>query len=254
MPVLFVGHGSPMNAIEKNKYSEAWKAMGKKLPKPRAILCISAHWFINGTYVHGSAHPKTIHDFWGFPKELYEMKYPCRGAPELAKEVQKLVKKCRVGWDLDWGLDHGTWSVMSRMFPEAKIPVFQLSLDLTKPSEYHYQLAKELAPLREMGVLIVGSGNLVHNLGRVRFDDDSPPYDWAVEFDHLVRNLILNGDHKSLIAYEKLGKAALLSVPTPDHYWPLLYALGLQDMNDAVDFFAEGIALGNVSMRSLIIH
>jgi 4,5-DOPA dioxygenase extradiol len=253
MPVLFIGHGSPMNGIVENEFSKAWIAQGEKIPKPKAILCISAHWFTKGTYVHGAGNPKTIHDFWGFPKELYEMRYNCPGSPILAKDLQDTIKATNVGWDLDWGLDHGAWIVLSRLFPKADIPVFQMSIDLTKPSQFHYELAKELTYLRHKGVLIVGSGNVVHNLGMVSFETNAKPFDWAEGFNEKIKSLILEGDHQALIRYEQLGHEALLSIPTPDHYWPLLYTLAAKEKHDQIEIFTDGIAHGSVSMMSFVL-
>ena len=254
MPVLFVGHGSPINAVEVNEFTKSWIEIGKKLPKPRAILCISAHWFVDGTYVHGAEWPKTIHDFYGFPSELYDMRYACPGAPDAAKEVQNIITKTKVGWDTDGGIDHVCWVVMKHLFPGADVPVFQLSLDATKPPAYHYELAKELASLRRQGVLVVGSGNIVHNLGLITFDEVSTPYDWALEFDELSKKYISEGDHKALIDYKKLGHISQLAIPTPDHYWPLLYILALQEKNEQATFFAEGLTYKSISMRSVLIN
>lgn len=251
MPALFVGHGSPMNGIEDNTYSRAWEALGARLPRPAAILSVSAHWLTRGTSVHISARPRTIHDFWGFPEQLYGIEYACTGAPEVAREVISLVTKTSVGADQEWGLDHGTWIPLLRMFPGADIPVFQLSIDMSRPSEFHYQLGEELAPLRERGVLVIGSGNIVHNLGRVDYDPDADPYDWSLEFDELSRRLIEEENHGALIDYAALGPAARLSIPTPDHYWPLLYILALREQKEYVDFPVEGIAHGSVSMRAV---
>lgn len=198
--------------------------------------------------MHGAEKPRTIHDFWGFPPELYAVRYPCPGDPGRAKETRKTVASAKVGWDLDWGVNHGTWSVLRRMYPEADVPVFQLSIDIAKPSAAHYAIGRELAPLRERGVLIVGSGNLVHNLGMIAFEEDAKPFDWAVEFDALAAALIAKGDHRKLTAYEKLGHAAALAIPTPDHYWPLLYALGAAG-EERASFPVEGIAQGSVGMR-----
>jgi len=251
MPALFLGHGSPMNAIEESAFSKAWAATGKALIRPRAILCVSAHWETNETSVTAMERPKTIHDFGGFPKELYEMQYPAPGSPGLALLVQKTVKKTKVLSDTTWGLDHGTWSVLCRMFPDADIPVVQLSLDRTKDASFHLELGKELRLLRDMGILIVGSGNIVHNLGMMAWQDRA--YDWAAAFDETVRQLILSRDYESLIHYGKLGKNALFSIPTNEHYLPLLYILALQDREEPVRFFAEGVTLGSISMRSLQI-
>jgi len=252
MPALFVGHGSPMNAIEENEFSRAWEAMGKSLPRPKAILCISAHWETAGTAVTAMAQPKTIHDFGGFPRELYEKSYPAPGSPELADQVQKLVKKTSVALDQSWGLDHGTWSVLCRMFPGADIPVVQLSLDHTQPPAWHYALGKELRALRDQGTLIVGSGNIVHNLYVVDFQNPGG-YDWATEFDGTLSRLILAHDHELIVDYPKLGKAAALSIPTNEHFLPLLYALAVQDEQEPLSFFAEGLTLGSLSMRSVRI-
>jgi 4,5-DOPA dioxygenase extradiol len=252
MPALFVGHGSPMNAIEDNAYAQAWRALGARLPKPKAILSISAHWLSDGeTSVHMAERPRTIHDFWGFPKELNDMRYPCPGAPELAESVRKQVEKPAIRKDMDWGIDHGTWIVLARLFPKGDIPVFQLSIDFPKHGSFHYELGKELAYLRQRGVLVMGSGNIVHNLGRLAMDGTT--FDWALEFDAHAKELLIAGDHQALLAYEKLGHAAKLSVPTPDHYWPLLYVLGLQAKDDAVSFPVEGIDLGSVSMRTMLL-
>lgn len=251
MPVLFIGHGSPMNAIENTVWSEVWKKVGEAVPRPRAILSVSAHWLSEGTRVHAAEKPKTIHDFYGFPKALYDMTYPCPGSPADAKGTAKIITRAQVAEDLDWGIDHGTWIVLARMFPKADIPVFQLSIDISKPSEFHYELGKELRALREKGILIMGSGNIVHNLGRVNFDPNAKPFDWALEFDDVSKKLLEAGDDTSLIHYEKLGHAAKLSVPTPDHYWPLLYILGARDEKEKLEFLTEGVTFGSVSMRAI---
>lgn len=253
MPALFVGHGSPMNAIEDNQYVRAWRELGASLSKPAAILSISAHWLTEGTYVHTSSRPKTIHDFWGFPEELYRIDYDCPGAPMLAREVMSLVSGTVVKADSEWGIDHGTWAPLRHLFPGADIPTCQLSIDISKPSRFHYDLGAQLTPLRERGVLIIGSGNIVHNLGRISFDPEAQPYDWAVEFDELAAKCIEAGDHESLIAYKNLGEAASLSVPTPDHYWPLLYTLGVQGKDERISFPVEGLAHGSISMRAILI-
>jgi len=252
MPVLFVGHGSPMNAIEDNEFSRAWVEAGKALPRPSAILSISAHWETSGTLVTAMERPKTIYDFYGFPESLYEMKYPASGSPKLARLIQDTVQKTQVGFDQAWGLDHGTWIVLCRMFPKADIPVVQLSLDRTQPSPFHYALGKELRPLRNKGILIVGSGNIVHNLGMMAWQGKA--YDWAKEFDETTKQSILSRDHASIIHYQDLGEAAHLSVPTNEHYLPLLYVLALQDEQEQVHFFNEGVTLGSISMRSLSIE
>lgn len=253
MPVFFVGHGNPMNAIQDNSFTRGWANSVKNMPQPKAVLCVSAHWETKGTFVTAMESPKTIHDFYGFPQQLFDMQYPAPGAPEYAREVKRIVEKTDVQLDQDWGLDHGTWSVLVKMFPEANIPVFQLSLDYTKPAQYHYDLAKELAALRKKGVLIVGSGNIVHNLRLADLRNDTNPYEWAVEFDQLSKKLIESHDHKKLIEYENLGVTAQLSIPTPEHYLPMLYALALQEKEEEVSFFNEEIAFRSGSMRSLKI-
>lgn len=254
LPVLFFGHGSPQNALENNSFTRDWEAMGKKIPRPHAVLCISAHWYTDNTFVHVSPAPQTIHDFYGFPPELYSLHYPCPGSPSGASIVEQTVHSTKVQLDTDWGLDHGAWVVLRRLFPQADVPVFQLSIDATKPPQFHYDLGRELMSLRERGILIVGSGNIVHNLGLITFDEAAPPYDWATEFDELSKKLIQAGDHQKLIDYKKLGTAAHHSIPTPDHYYPLLYTLGLQAPGETVSFFAEGITYQSISMRSLIIQ
>lgn len=251
MPVLFVGHGNPMNAIEKNEYNTSWNALGKNLPKPKAILCVSAHWLTSGTKVTAMEQPKTIHDFGGFPDELFAQQYPAKGSPEFAKETQALITKTKVQSDFEWGLDHGTWSVLLPMFPQADIPVYQLSIDYSKPPQYHYELAKELAELRKRGVLIVGSGNIVHNLRMI--DWNGKAFDWAIEFDEKIKKYIDEKNHNDIINYEKLGQLAQLAVPTNDHYLPLLYSLALQDKKDSVKYFNDKCEMGSISMRSLII-
>lgn len=251
MPVLFVGHGNPMNAVEENEFSNTWIEIGKTLPVPRAILCISAHWQTKGTKVTAMEKPKTIHDFYGFPKELFDKQYAAPGSPLFAKETQRLIKRTSVELDYEWGLDHGCWSVLSRLFPAAEIPVYQLSLDYTQPPQYHYKLSKELSELRKKGVLIIGSGNIVHNLGMMQWNNSV--YDWAKEFDEQIKNCIQRGDHQSVIHYEKLGASAKLAVPTNEHYLPLLYSLALQDSKDPLAFFSEKTVMGSVSMRSVKI-
>lgn len=250
MPALFVGHGSPMNAIEDNEFSRQWADIGKMIPKPEAILCISAHWETKGTLVTAMEHPKMIYDFAGFPQALYGIKYPARGAPELADIIKTSLHKTPIYSDLGWGLDHGAWSVLCRMFPDADIPVVQLSLDFSKEPEFHYDLAKELKLLRDKGILILGSGNMVHNLRMMVWQDQA--YDWAVEFDETLKQLILSGDHEAIVHYRKI-ESAPLAVPTNEHYLPLLYILALQDKDDKIRFFADKITLGSISMRSLMI-
>ena len=253
MPALFVGHGSPMNAIEDNSFARGWNRLGKDLPRPAAILAISAHWLTEGTFVHVATKPKTIHDFWGFPKALYDMHYPCTGAPNIARAVTTMNTPTHIAPDTDWGIDHGTWIVLKRMYPDADIPVFQLSINMSQPSQFHFELGQALAPLREKGVLIMGSGNLVHNLGNISFEEHAEPFDWAVEFDAQAKTLLNKGDFQSLIAYEKHGHAAALAIPTPDHYWPLLCTLGLVQANEHLSFPIEGIAHGSISMRAVRI-
>lgn len=249
MPALFVGHGSPMNAIEDNEFSRAWIEAGKQLPLPAAILCVSAHWETAGPRVTAEEHPRTIHDFGGFPAELYAREYAAAGSPALARLVQETAAEAGVAGDTTWGLDHGAWSVLCRLFPRADVPVVQLSLDHTQPPSFHYALGRALRPLRRRGVLIVGSGNMVHNLRLVRWQDTAFP--WASEFDATLRDLIARGDHEPIIAYQRLGEAARLSVPTNEHFLPLLYVLALQEPGEQITFFADKVTMGSISMRSL---
>ncbi|MBL7744255.1 MAG: 4,5-DOPA dioxygenase extradiol [Chitinophagaceae bacterium] len=254
MPVLFIGHGSPMNGIENNEFSLQWEKTGKELPTPEAVLVISAHWLTNGTHITAMEHPQTIHDFGGFPQELYEIQYPAPGDVVLANETKELIQSTNVGLNHDWGLDHGAWTVVRRMYPDAKIPVLQLSIDYSKPASYHYELAKELAALREKGVLIIGSGNMVHNLRMVAWDNFNEPnygYDWAIEMHELFKKKITEGDHASLIKYETLSKSAKLAIPTPDHYYPLMYTLGLQEKNETPVFFNDKLVAGSLNMTSV---
>jgi 4,5-DOPA dioxygenase extradiol len=254
MPAIFFGHGNPMNAISRNAYTEGWSDVGRSIPRPKAILCISAHWYLPATLVTAMEKPRTIHDFGGFPRELFEFQYPAPGSPELAARVVESLRPLDVGMDSRWGLDHGTWSVLAHVFPEADIPVVQLSVDETQPASFHYELARRLAPLRDDGVLIVGSGNVVHNLHTYAWgSSEIPPLDWALEFEQLVRDCAVSGEHVPLIGYESLGKAARLSAPTPDHYLPLLYILGLQRVGDPVSFPVEGFDGGSISMLSIRI-
>ena len=256
MPVLFIGHGSPMNAIEDNEFSKRWKQMGKEIPTPKAVVVISAHWLTKGTFVTAMPNPKTIHDFGGFPQALFDVQYPAPGEPELATEIQRLIANPAVELDHDWGLDHGTWSVVKHMYPDADIPVLQLSIDYYKPGAYHYELAKQLLALRKKGVLIIGSGNMVHNLRMVAWDKLNEPeygFDWALEMNTIFKNKISNGFHKELIQYEKLNKAATLAIPSPDHYYPLLYILALQTDNDKVEFFNDKAVGGSLTMTSVKI-
>ena len=248
---MFVGHGSPMNAIDKNEFSLAWEKIGSELPIPKAILCISAHWFVNDLAVTVMENPKTIYDFYGFPSELYEVKYPAPGSPKLAKETLQLLLDEKAKLDLEWGLDHGTWSVLCRMFPDATIPTYQLSINSEMPAKYHYEIGKKIKALRSKGVLIIGSGNIVHNLRLMKFDNVS--YEWAQEFDDKTKRFIDSRDFENLIEYSNLGKEALLSIPTPDHYFPLLYVLGSVSKDEEIKFFNEKMDLCSISMRSLII-
>lgn len=256
MPVLFIGHGSPMNGIEDNEFSNRWKAMAKEIPTPKAVLVISAHWFTKGTSITAMDFPKTIHDLGGFPEALFQVQYPAPGNPALAKETASMIHGTHVELDHDWGLDHGTWTVIRHMYPEANIPVLQLSIDYTKDPAFHYALAKELYDLRKKGVLIIGSGNMVHNLRMVAWDKlDGPAYgyDWAMQMNQTFKDLILNKDHHPLIHYNDLGKEAMLAIPTPEHYLPLLYTLGLQGKTDAVSFFNDKPVGGSLTMTSVKI-
>ena len=253
-PAVFFGHGNPMNAVRRNTWTEGWSAIGASVPRPRAILCISAHWYLPATLVTAMNAPRTIHDFGGFPRELYEVEYPAPGDPELARRVQDLLAPIEVKLDEQWGLDHGTWSVLCHVFPAADIPVVQLSIDETQPAEFHYETGKRLAPLRDEGVLVVGSGNLVHNLHAYAWGrHEVEPLNWAVRFDELARELLETGNHGPLINYETLGKDALLAAPTPDHYLPLLYIAAMQREDDPIDFPVEGFDGGSISMLSVRI-
>ncbi len=251
MPVLFVGHGNPMNVMEDNEFSRAWDAAGQALPIPKAVICISAHWVTRGTLVTAMDKPRTIYDFYGFPPELYEIRYNAPGAPDLAKQVRRIIKNTEVKPDLDWGLDHGTWIVLKRMFPRADVPVIQMSLDANIEPQKHYDISRQLKELREEGILIVGSGNIVHNLRMARFDDSA--YDWAVNFDQRIANWITQNDHDPIIHYEKGDQAAALAVNTAEHYVPLLYSLALKEENEPVSFFADKVMGGAISMRSVKI-
>lgn len=254
MPALFVGHGSPMNAIEENEFVDAWRRLGNELPRPKAILAISAHWETRGTQVTMMQHPGTIHDFGGFPKTLFEVQYPAPGSPELAKETIQTVKNTPVIPDETWGLDHGTWSVLRRIYPNADIPVVQLSLDYQKTPQQHYELAQELTALRKKGILIIGSGNIVHNLRQVAWNknpDENYGYDWAIEANEKIKKLILERNHKSIIRYQNLGTAVQLAAPTPDHFLPLIYALALQDDEEQISFFNDKAVMGSLTMTSV---
>jgi 4,5-DOPA dioxygenase extradiol len=252
MPVIFIGHGSPMNAIEKNEFSQSWIELGKLLPKPKAIMSISAHWLTNGTFVTTASHPATIHDFGGFPDELFDIQYPAEGAPVYAENTKQLAHLTNIENDEKWGLDHGTWSVLLSMFPNADIPVYQLSIDYNKPPQFHYDLARQILALREKGILIMGSGNIVHNLAALRYNRE--PYDWATEFDQKIAGYIETGDDKSIVNFQKMGSISRMSQPTHDHFLPLLYTLGMKDQKDKIDFFNTGFDLGSISMRSVIYH
>ena len=256
MPVLFVGHGSPMNAIEENEFVISWRNLGKSVPEPSAVLCISAHWETNGTFVTAMPKPTTIHDFGGFPQKLYEVQYPAPGSPELAFDVKRIIKSAVVGLDDKWGLDHGAWSVIRNIYPLADVPVIEMSLDWQRSPQNHYDLAKELAPLRRKGVLIIGSGNMVHNLRMIAWDHANDPeygFDWALRSNELFKDLIVKNNHKDLINYTGLGKDVQMAVPTPDHYLPLLYSLALMNENEPVSFFNDKTVMGSLSMTSLQI-
>lgn len=253
MPAMFIGHGNPMNAITDNKYHQQWQKMGKELPVPRAILCISAHWQTRGTKVTAMEKPKTIHDFGGFPKALFDVQYRAPGSPAYAAAAIEAIKSVHVEKDQEWGLDHGCWSVIRPMFPEAKIPVFQLSLDYLMKPEQHFEIGKQLRVLRSKGVLIVGSGNIVHNLAAVSWDANETGFDWAIEFDQLVKEKIRKRDFTSLQEYRNLGRAAKLSIPTNEHYLPLLYVLGMSGEKENLSFFNESLDMGSISMTSVLV-
>lgn len=249
MPALFIGHGSPMNAIQHNKFTEALAKTGKEIPHPKAILVVSAHWQTRGTFVTVTEKPETIYDFGGFPDELFRVKYPAPGSPSFARETKNAVTFTTVQEDKSWGLDHGAWTILKHLYPNADIPVFEFSLDYTKPPDYHYKLAKELNVLRDKGVLIIGSGNIVHNLGMLNWRDPNAKFDWGVEFDTKVAESLQAKNHESLIHYEKMGNAATLSVPTNEHYLPMLYAAAVQQNNESLKFIYQGIEMGAISMR-----
>lgn len=252
MPAIFFGHGNPMNALQQNDWTSGWATIGKSIPRPRAIVCVSAHWYLPATLVSAMAQPRTIHDFGGFPRELYQVQYGAPGAPELARRVSELLAPLNVELDQSWGLDHGTWSVLVHVFPEADVPVIQLSIDETQPAAFHFELGKRLAPLRDEGVLIMGSGNLVHNLHTYAWGRQIPePYDWAVRFEAAAKQLMTDGEFAPLIDYESLGRDAVLSIPTPDHYLPLLYVLGTKRDDEAVSFPVAGVDGGSVSMLTV---
>jgi len=254
MPALFIGHGSPMNGIEHNEFSQSWADLAQRIPVPKAVLVISAHWYTHGTFVTAMDFPSTIHDFGGFPQALFDVQYPAPGNPELASEISSLIHSAPVGLDHDWGLDHGTWTIIRHMYPEADIPVLQLSIDYTKAPEYHYELAKEINALRSKGILVIGSGNMVHNLRMISWEMiNGGGYDWANEMNNTFKNLIANGDHKPLIDYRNLGAEAMLAIPTPEHYLPLIYTLGLKNEREDVSFFNDKAVGGSLTMTSVII-
>ena len=256
MPVLFLGHGSPMNAIEENEFVQGFRSIAAGLPKPRAILCVSAHWETRGTFVTAMPNPPTIHDFGGFPKALFDVQYPAPGSPTLARETKALVKKTEVGLDDKWGLDHGAWSVIKHLYPKADVPVIQMSLDHYQTPEYHYELARELSSLRRKGIIIIGSGNMVHNLGMVAWDKLNAvdyAYDWAREASEKMKRFILEGDHQSLVKFRSQGKAFELAIPTPEHFLPLLYTLALKDEKDEVSLFNDKAVAGSLTMTSVRI-
>jgi len=256
MPVLFLGHGSPMNAIEENEFVREFRKLGKELVRPNAILCISAHWETKGTFVTAMQNPPTIHDFGGFPQALFDVQYPAPGSPELAQETKSIITKTEVGLDDKWGLDHGAWSVIKHLYPNADIPVIQMSIDYSKPARYHYELAQELNSLRNKGVLIIGSGNMVHNLRMVAWKklNEDFAFDWATEANEKMKSHILSGDHQKLIDFKSQGKAFDLAIPTPEHYLPLLYTLALKEENEKVTLFNDKSVGGSLSMTSLKIE
>lgn len=253
MPVLFLGHGSPMNAIEDNAFVQGFRQVAKTLPLPQAILCISAHWETRGTFVTAMEHPRTIHDFGGFPQALFDVQYPAPGSPALAKETQSLINQTEVGLDLEWGLDHGAWSVIKHLFPEANIPVVQMSLDYRQPPSYHYALAVQLQSLRKKGVLIIGSGNMVHNLRMVAWPKlhEQFGFDWALEASATMKKHLLSGQHAPLLAYRDQGAAFQLAIPTPEHYLPLIYTMGLQEPSDDIQLFNDAPVAGALTMTSV---
>jgi 4,5-DOPA dioxygenase extradiol len=253
MPVLFVGHGSPMNAIEQNEFTEGWRSMVSLIPKPKAVLCISAHWETNGTFITSMAKPKTIHDFGGFPQILFDVQYPAPGSPELAMEVQTSINSAKVEPDEKWGLDHGAWSVLRQMYPDASVPVIQMSLDYNQNAQNQYNIARELAPLRDKGVLIIGSGNMVHNLRAIDWSGKTQGFDWALEANAVFKKLIRENGHQQLVNYQNLGKSVEMAIPSAEHYLPLLYVLALKKNDEEVTFFNDKTVMGSISMTSLKI-
>ncbi|MES2387285.1 MAG: 4,5-DOPA dioxygenase extradiol [Bacteroidota bacterium] len=256
MPALFIGHGSPMNGIEDNEFTKPWQELGRKLPKPKAVLIVSAHWLTKGTHVTAMSQPKTIHDFGGFPKALFDVQYPAPGDPAVAAQTKAIITSVEVGLDHEWGLDHGAWTIAKHIYPHADVPVLQLSIDYNKPPQYHYNLGKELGALRKKGVLILGSGNMVHNLRMVAFDKMNAGeygFDWALEMKDKFHKNISNYNHKPLIDYESMGPAAKLAIPTPDHYYPLMYTLGMQEKGEEVRIFNDKAVAGSLTMTSVQI-
>ena len=253
MPALFIGHGSPMNTLEENRYTQAWRRLGQSLPRPQAILAVSAHWYVPGAAVTALEAPRTIHDFYGFPQALFEFAYPAPGSPSLAARVCELLRPLEVEADSSRGIDHGVWSVLAHVFPEADIPVVQLSIDSRQPAQFHYDLGKRLAPLRDEGVLVFGSGNVVHNLGLLRWEEPGAAYDWAVRFELAVKKHLARRDHAPLLAWESLDAQARLAVPTPEHYLPLLTVMGVQREDEAVAFPVEGVDMGSLSMLAVSV-
>ena len=253
MPAVFIGHGSPMNTLEKNRYTASWENLGKSLPRPKAILAISAHWYVSGTAVTAMTSPKTIHDFGGFPQALFDVQYPAPGNPELAARVRDLLSPIDVELDYSWGLDHGTWSVLAHVYPEASVPVVQLSIDATQPAGFHYALAARLRVLRDEGILILGSGNVVHNLRTINWQAAAPAFDWATRFNDTVRGHLQRHDHAPLVAYENFGADARMAVPTPEHFLPLLYVIGLQEKGERIAFPVDGIQNASISMLSVVV-
>jgi 4,5-DOPA dioxygenase extradiol len=253
IPAVFFGHGSPMNALEHNRYSAAWRALGLSLPKPRAVLAVSAHWYTPGTLVTADERPKTVHDFYGFPKALFDVQYPAPGDPKLAARLGEVLAPVQPRSARTWGLDHGTWSVLVHVYPDADIPVVQLSIDATQPAQFHYDLGRKLALLRDEGVLVAGFGNIVHNLQAMRRTPDAAPFDWAARFEDGVRKALVGRDHDALVDWERFGEDARLSVPTPEHYLPLLYVAGTQRESEKVSIAVDGIDLGSISMLTAVV-
>jgi 4,5-DOPA dioxygenase extradiol len=256
MPALFIGHGSPMNGVEDNEFSRRWADLAKEIPVPRAVLVVSAHWQTRGVRITAMDFPQTIHDFSGFPQTLYDVQYPAPGNPDLAKEAQSMITSTKLELDHDWGLDHGTWTVVRHMFPQADVPVLQLSLDYKKDAEYHYNLGRELYDLRKKGVLIIGSGNIVHNLRMLAWDrlnETNYGFDWALQINERIKSFIKEGNHQPLINYTSLGRDAMMAIPTPEHYLPLLYVLGLKSKEEGISFFNDKAVAGSLTMTSVKI-